>query len=87
MPRVGFEHTIRVFEQAKTVRTLDHAATVVGNNKIYCSYNDVKTRCIKMFRKVKMITEYHFVSMNGPLSQTVRESLALYLYLADFNDG
>jgi uncharacterized protein (UPF0212 family) len=30
MPRVGFELTIPVFEQAKTVHALDIAATVIG---------------------------------------------------------
>jgi hypothetical protein len=30
MPRVGVEHTISVFEQAKKVHALDHAATVIG---------------------------------------------------------
>jgi hypothetical protein len=30
MPRVGFEPTIAVFERAKTVHSLDRAATVVG---------------------------------------------------------
>jgi hypothetical protein len=30
MPWVGFEHTIPVFEQRKTVRALDSEATVIG---------------------------------------------------------
>jgi hypothetical protein len=30
MPQVGFEPTIPIFEQAKTVYTLDRAATVIG---------------------------------------------------------
>jgi hypothetical protein len=30
MPRVGFEHTIPVFERAKTFRALDRGATVIG---------------------------------------------------------
>jgi muramoyltetrapeptide carboxypeptidase LdcA involved in peptidoglycan recycling len=30
MPRVGFERTIPVFEQAKTVHALDRAGTVIG---------------------------------------------------------
>jgi hypothetical protein len=30
MPRVGFEHTIPVFERAKTVHALDRAATAIG---------------------------------------------------------
>jgi hypothetical protein len=30
MPRVGFEHMIPMFEQAKTVHALDRAATVIG---------------------------------------------------------
>jgi hypothetical protein len=29
------EHTIPVFERAKTVHTLDHAATVIGSLAIY----------------------------------------------------
>jgi hypothetical protein len=32
MPRVGFEPTIPVFERAKTVHTLDRAATVIGTH-------------------------------------------------------
>jgi hypothetical protein len=30
MPRVGFEHTIPVFELAKTVHALDRAAIVIS---------------------------------------------------------
>jgi hypothetical protein len=30
VPRVGFEHTIPVFERAKTVYASDRAATVIG---------------------------------------------------------
>jgi hypothetical protein len=30
MPQVGFEPTIPVFEQAKTVHALDRAAAVIG---------------------------------------------------------
>jgi hypothetical protein len=30
MPLVGFEHTIPVFERAKTVHALDRAAIVIG---------------------------------------------------------
>jgi hypothetical protein len=30
MPRVGFEPTIPIFEQAETVHTLDLADTVIG---------------------------------------------------------
>jgi hypothetical protein len=30
MPRVGFEHTIPVFEQAKTVHALGPGATVIS---------------------------------------------------------
>jgi hypothetical protein len=32
MPRVGFEPTIPAFERAKTVHSLDRAATVIGNS-------------------------------------------------------
>jgi hypothetical protein len=31
MPRMGFEHTIPVFELAKTVHALDRAANVIGH--------------------------------------------------------
>jgi hypothetical protein len=31
MSRVGFEHTIPVFEWAKTIYALDRAATVIGS--------------------------------------------------------
>jgi hypothetical protein len=34
MPQVGFEPTIPVFELAKTVYVLGHAATVIGILKI-----------------------------------------------------
>jgi hypothetical protein len=32
MPRVGLEPTIPVFERAKTVHALGHAATVIGGH-------------------------------------------------------
>jgi hypothetical protein len=35
MPRVGFEPTTSVFERAKTVHSLDLAATVIDNDKTY----------------------------------------------------
>jgi hypothetical protein len=34
MPQVGFEPTIPVFERAKTVLVLDHAAAVIGNEDV-----------------------------------------------------
>jgi hypothetical protein len=34
MPQVGFETTIPVFEGAKTVHALDHAATVTGKSHV-----------------------------------------------------
>jgi hypothetical protein len=37
MPRVGFEHTIPVFERVKTVQAIDRAATVIGSLTIYRS--------------------------------------------------
>jgi hypothetical protein len=30
MPQVGFEPKIPVFERAKTIHALDHAATMIG---------------------------------------------------------
>jgi hypothetical protein len=39
MPPMGFEPTIPVFERAKTVHALDHAATVIGiETCISCKY-------------------------------------------------
>jgi hypothetical protein len=35
MPRVGFKPMIPVFEQGKTVHTLDHAAIVIDIQKYY----------------------------------------------------
>jgi hypothetical protein len=35
MPQVRFETTIPVFERAKTVHDLDHAATVIGHGYIW----------------------------------------------------
>jgi hypothetical protein len=32
MPRVGFEAKVPAFERAKTVHTLDHAATAIGKD-------------------------------------------------------
>jgi hypothetical protein len=39
MPREGFEATIPVFEQAKTVHDLDRAGTVIGNKEKYSQTN------------------------------------------------
>jgi hypothetical protein len=35
MPRVGLEHTIPLFERAKTVHVLERAATAIGKNPIH----------------------------------------------------
>jgi uncharacterized membrane protein len=35
MPVVGFEPTIPMFKQAKTVHALDNAATVIGIKAVY----------------------------------------------------
>jgi hypothetical protein len=54
MPRVGFEPTIPVFERAKTVRTLDGGATVIGT-EIYT--NKIKEFIVKNkldMRKIRM---------------------------------
>jgi hypothetical protein len=34
MPRVGFEHTIPMYERTKTVHALDLAATVMGSDAV-----------------------------------------------------
>jgi FAD synthase len=40
MLRVGFEPTIQAFERAKTVHTLDRAATVIGDQILLGSSNE-----------------------------------------------
>jgi hypothetical protein len=47
MPRVGFEPTIPVFEQAKTVHAVDSAATVTGTpvGKEDTKLNEVERFC------------------------------------------
>jgi hypothetical protein len=50
MPRVGFEPTIPVFGRAKTFRTLDRAATVVG--KEYICYKNI---IMHMFRSAQFM--------------------------------
>jgi hypothetical protein len=37
MPRVGFEPTTPVFEQAKTVHAVDRAAAVIGSKGSNCA--------------------------------------------------
>jgi hypothetical protein len=39
MPRVSFERTVPVFEQAKTVQALDRAATVIGVQFLWAFLN------------------------------------------------
>jgi hypothetical protein len=44
MLRAGFEPTIPVFEREKTVHALDHAASVIGGQKIlHAAGNSVLT--------------------------------------------
>jgi hypothetical protein len=40
MPQVGFEHTIPVFERAKTVHALDRSATVSGLSRLVRSQSN-----------------------------------------------
>jgi hypothetical protein len=40
MPQVGFEHTIKLFDRAKTVHALDCAATMIGTQ--YRNHYDLK---------------------------------------------
>jgi hypothetical protein len=40
MPRMGFEPTIPILEQAKTVYALDRAPTVIGLKKTHMTYID-----------------------------------------------
>jgi hypothetical protein len=42
MPPVEFEHTISVFERAKTVHALDRSATVIGNDRKEILYQNVE---------------------------------------------
>jgi hypothetical protein len=44
MPQVGFELTIPVFERAKTVHTLNRAATVIGESTVH-----EKGKCVNSF--------------------------------------
>jgi hypothetical protein len=39
MPQVGFEPTIPMFEQAKTVHVLERAVTVIGSEHIWLGRN------------------------------------------------
>jgi hypothetical protein len=43
MPRVGFEHTILVFDRAKTVHVLDRSATVIGCEQVW--FTEIKIIC------------------------------------------
>jgi hypothetical protein len=47
MPLMGFEPTIPVFERAKTVRALDRAATVIGQDDGMGTYKFVKRQIFK----------------------------------------
>jgi hypothetical protein len=38
MSGVGFEHTVAVFERAKTVRALDRVTTVLGQRQFYLAF-------------------------------------------------
>jgi hypothetical protein len=46
MPRVGFEHTIPVFERAKTVHALHRAVAVMGNQVILEELNMFALTCV-----------------------------------------
>jgi hypothetical protein len=50
MPRVGFEPTSQVIEQAKTVHALGRAATVIGVNFKYPYENIISTHRIPTIR-------------------------------------
>jgi hypothetical protein len=51
MPQVGFEPTIPVFKQAKTVHILDGAATVIGTAK----YSNSIQHSVTIFAKINEI--------------------------------
>jgi hypothetical protein len=56
MPRVGSEHTIPVFEKAKTVYALNHAATVIGSGE----YTGIKINvnvmyCVRIWVSVHLM--------------------------------
>jgi hypothetical protein len=46
MPREGFEPTIPVFEQAKTIHYLDRATTVIGNTIIITAAKTVSSELL-----------------------------------------
>jgi hypothetical protein len=52
MPRVGFEHTISVFERAKTVDALGRAATVIGGGNCTKENTFVSDEITRGWRKV-----------------------------------
>jgi hypothetical protein len=49
MTRVGFEPTITVFERAKTVHTLDRAATVNYGELLLQTFTVIQTQFHKLY--------------------------------------
>jgi hypothetical protein len=56
MPRVGFERKIPVFEQAKTIHSLDRAATVIGKPTHLFMGKSVK---VEMFVRISKCNIYY----------------------------
>jgi hypothetical protein len=52
MPRVGFELMIPLFERAKTVHTLDRAATVIGEMLTQSHSNEASNVMIAILRYI-----------------------------------
>jgi hypothetical protein len=64
MPRVGFETTIPMFEQAKTVHALDLAATVIGNRIFLKRSNSLSTHGLPLAVSIcKLLGTFVFQAM------------------------
>jgi hypothetical protein len=61
MPRVGFEPTISVFEQAKAVHALDSAATVIGARQIQVREFTTRNTSVSSVMLLLSVPISHFV--------------------------
>jgi hypothetical protein len=70
MPRVGFETTIPVFEQVKTVHALERVATVMGSvlsyrNQIHIFVPISKKSILILSSRLRISLECDVVSLNS----------------------
>jgi hypothetical protein len=73
MPRVGFEHTVPVFERVKTINVLGRAATVIGLD------NTVRLKFIKIRWLKIVVKDCNLVTMPCVLRETGKLSQICYL--------